>query len=149
CDQVATVSGIPACGAGRAGNATHHTPKHSGGFMNASAQPLRRIDPEKFRDPEVTATGEARATVTLQSLDTLWINTGTLCTLTCRNCYIDSSPRNDRLVYIAAAEAGAYLDEIDREELGTQLIGFTGGEPFMNPELPAMLEDALSRGFEV
>jgi hypothetical protein len=29
--------------------------------------------------------------------------------------------------------------------LPTSLIGFTGGEPFMNPELPAMLEDVLSR----
>jgi hypothetical protein len=28
------------------------------------------------------------------------------------------------------------------------VIGFTGGEPFMNPELPLMLEDALGRGFE-
>ena len=32
--------------------------------------------------------------------------------------------------------------------LPTALIGFTGGEPFMNPELPAMLEDALCRGFD-
>ena len=28
----------------------------------------------------------------------------------------------------------------------TSLIGFTGGEPFMNPELAAMIEDVLSRG---
>lgn len=115
--------------------------------MNASAQPTHRLDPRKFDDPEITATGEKRARVTLQSLDTLWINTGTLCNLACRNCYIESSPRNDRLVYISAAEACAYLDEIEREELGTRLIGFTGGEPFMNPDLPAMLEDVLSRGF--
>jgi hypothetical protein len=40
-----------------------------------------------------------------------------------------------------------YLDEIESSGLGTSLIGFTGGEPFMNPELPAMLEDVLSRGF--
>ena len=41
----------------------------------------------------------------------------------------------------------SYLDEIERDRLGTDLVGFTGGEPFMNRELPAMLEDALSRGF--
>src|SRR6185436_6401430 len=29
-----------------------------------------------------------------------------------------------------------------------KLIGFTGGEPFMNRELPAMLEDTLSRGLK-
>ena len=28
-------------------------------------------------------------------------------------------------------------------------IGFTGGEPFMNPEMIAMAEAALSRGYEV
>src|SRR5207237_5521569 len=39
-----------------------------------------------------------------------------------------------------------YLDEIERGALPTSLIGFTGGEPFMNPELTAMLEDVLSRG---
>ena len=49
----------------------------------------------KFRDPLVTAKGEARAQVALRALETLWFNTGTLCNLTCRNCYIKSSPRND------------------------------------------------------
>lgn len=116
--------------------------------MSVCEQPLHRLDPRKFRDPEVTAKGERRARVVLKTLETLWINTGTLCNLTCRNCYIESSPRNDRLAYISAAEVGEYLDEIERDGLGTRLIGFTGGEPFMNPDLPAMLEDALSRGFE-
>ena len=106
-----------------------------------------RLDPKKFRDPFVTAAGERRAQVALRALDTLWFNTGTLCNLTCQHCYIESSPKNDRLVYLSAAEAGEYLDEIERLGLGTQLIGFTGGEPFMNPELPAMLDLALARGF--
>src|SRR5215469_8642868 len=109
--------------------------------------PASQLDPYKFRDPFVTANGERRAWVALKSLDTLWFNTGTLCNLTCQHCYIESSPKNDRLVYLTAAEVVAYLDEIESSGLGTSLIGFTGGEPFMNPELPAMLEDALSRGF--
>lgn len=107
-----------------------------------------RLDPRKFRDPLVTAKGETRARVALKSLETLWFNTGTLCNLTCNNCYIESSPRNDRLAYLSAAEVARYLDEIAALDLGTRLIGFTGGEPFLNRELPAMLEDALSRGFE-
>jgi uncharacterized Fe-S cluster-containing radical SAM superfamily protein len=106
------------------------------------------IDTRKFRDPMITATGEARARVTLKSLETLWFNTGTLCNLTCQNCYIESSPRNDRLAYLSAAEVIAFLDEIAAGKLGTRLIGFTGGEPFMNRELPAMLEDTLARGYE-
>ncbi|MFZ5780492.1 MAG: radical SAM protein [Pseudomonadota bacterium] len=106
------------------------------------------LDPGKFRDVLVTARGEERALVRLRALETLWFNTGTLCNVTCRNCYIESSPRNDRLAYLSAAEVAAYLDEIGRDGHATRLIGFTGGEPFMNRELPAMLEDVLSRGLQ-
>jgi sulfatase maturation enzyme AslB (radical SAM superfamily) len=110
--------------------------------------PLPEHAPQKFEHPDWTATRERRASVTLDRLETLWINTGTLCNITCQNCYIESSPSNDRLAYIKAAEAAAYFDEIESDGLGTREIGFTGGEPFMNPELLPMLEDALSRGFE-
>jgi uncharacterized Fe-S cluster-containing radical SAM superfamily protein len=103
--------------------------------------------PRKFADPFVTAKGERRAWVALEALETLWFNTGTLCNLTCAHCYIESSPKNDRLAYLSAAEVTAYLDEIAAERLPTRLIGFTGGEPFMNPEMPLMLASVLSRGF--
>ncbi len=106
------------------------------------------LDPAKFKDARTTAKGEPRAHVALKSLETLWFNTGTLCNLTCRNCYIESSPRNDRLVYLTAAEVTGYLEEIERDGHATKLIGFTGGEPFMNPELPAMLDEVLSRGLK-
>ncbi len=112
------------------------------------AQPaVTPLDPTKFQDPDITAKGETRAWVSLNRLETLWFNTGTLCNLTCVNCYIESSPLNDRLAYITTEEVTAYLDEIQREGLGTLEIGFTGGEPFMNPEIVEMLEACLSRGF--
>ena len=103
----------------------------------------------KFSDPDVTAAGEPRARVGLASLRTLWINTGSLCNITCRNCYIESSPENDRLAYITRAEVSAYLDEIATGQWPVREIGFTGGEPFMNPDIIGMLGDALSRGFSV
>ncbi|MBC6440711.1 MAG: radical SAM protein [Rhodospirillales bacterium] len=103
----------------------------------------------KFSDPDWTAKGEPRAVIGLARLETLWINTGTLCNLTCAGCYIESSPLNDRLVYITADEVRAYLDEIARDGLGTRQIGFTGGEPFMNPDVMVMVEDALRRGYQV
>ena len=114
--------------------------------MDQIVSPL--LDPAKFRDPLRTAKGEPRASVDLRALDTLWFNTGTLCNLTCGNCYIESSPRNDRLAYLSAAEAGAFLDEIARDRLPTSLIGFTGGEPFMNPDIIPMLADVLDRGLD-
>ena len=114
-------------------------------MQNTLDRTLVRLDPGKFKDPLITAKGERRASVTLKALDTLWLNTGTLCNLTCEHCYIESSPTNDRLTYLSAAEVRTYLDEIESQQLGTTLIGFTGGEPFMNPELPRMLEEVLSR----
>ncbi len=103
----------------------------------------------KFQDPAVTAKGEARAKVALDRLETLWFNTGTLCNITCVNCYIDSSPTNDALAYLTCAEMVAYLDEIDTLGWPVREIAFTGGEPFMNPEMLDMMAAALSRGYEV
>ena len=107
-----------------------------------------RLDPRKFRDAFVTAAGERRAQVALRTLETLWFNTGTLCNLTCLNCYIESSPTNDALVYLSATEARAYLDEIAALGLPVREIGFTGGEPFMNPDVLEMIGEALDRDFE-
>ncbi len=107
----------------------------------------RPLSPKKFRDAAVTATGEPRARVAFEALRTLWFNTGTLCNVTCHHCYIESSPRNDRLAYLTRGELRAYLDEIEHNRLGTKEIGFTGGEPFMNPDILGMLEDCLARGF--
>jgi Radical SAM superfamily/4Fe-4S single cluster domain len=111
--------------------------------------PLGPVAPAKFKNPDLTAKGDERARVPLTRLETLWINTGTLCNITCHNCYIESSPSNDRLAYITASEVGAYLDEIKSLSLGTREIGFTGGEPFMNPGILSMIGDALSRGHQV
>jgi pyruvate-formate lyase-activating enzyme len=113
-------------------------------FRDARA---RALDPVKFRDPFLTAKGERRAHVALERLDTLWINTGTLCNLACKSCYIESSPTNDALVYLTLPEAEAFFEEAER--LGTREIGFTGGEPFMNRDMIPMLRSALERGFQV
>jgi uncharacterized Fe-S cluster-containing radical SAM superfamily protein len=109
----------------------------------------RTLSPEKFVDPAWTLDGSPRAVVALTRLETLWFNTGTLCNIACANCYIDSSPTNDALAYLTRADARAYLDEIAAEGMGTIEIGFTGGEPFMNPDILLMIEDALASGHRV
>ena len=103
----------------------------------------------KFVDPDVTADGKARAKVRLERLDTLWFNTGTLCNIACENCYIESTPRNDRLEYLTRSEAQAYLDEIETLGCGTHTIGLTGGEPFMNPDVLDIMEDCLAAGHQL
>jgi len=116
---------------------------------DGTSAPALAARTRKFADPDWTAKGEPRAQVALTALHTLWFNTGTLCNVTCANCYIESSPRNDRLAYITRSEVASYLDEIARDALPVAEIGLTGGEPFMNPDIVAILEQCLARGFRV
>ncbi len=112
-----------------------------------STAPL--LDPRKFQNPDITIDGTERAVVGLTHLRTLWFNTGTLCNLTCLDCYIESSPTNDDLAYLSKAEVVSYLDEIETTGLKVEEIAFTGGESFMNPNIMAMVEVSLERGFDV
>ncbi|WP_245276353.1 radical SAM protein [Methylocapsa aurea] len=120
--------------------------------IEAAAWPgvARPLPPRaKFSDPEFTAKGERRASVSLSRLETLWFNTGTLCNLTCHNCYIESSPRNDRLAYLTRDEVLGILDEAATLTPPPIEIGFTGGEPFLNPDCLGMIEDSLAGGYRV
>ena len=103
----------------------------------------------KFQNSLVTADGRTRASVALTRPDTLWFNTGTLCNIECVNCYIASSPTNDALVYLTSGEVRDFLDQIEARKWPIREIGFTGGEPFMNPQMIEMTRAALDRGYEV
>ncbi len=116
--------------------------------MTAPLFPRRDRAIAKFEHPDFTAKGDRRAKVALKSLQTLWFNTGTLCNVTCQNCYIERSPKNDRLAYLTLADVTTYLDEIRGSRLPVEMIGFTGGEPFMNRDIIAILTETLNRGFE-
>ena len=103
----------------------------------------------KFENSFVTADGQARASVALSNPETLWFNTGTLCNIECANCYINSSPTNDALAYMTQGEVAGYLEQIKTRNWPVSEIGFTGGEPFMNPDMLAMARDAMARGYRV
>ncbi|GAA3875453.1 radical SAM protein [Celeribacter arenosi] len=105
--------------------------------------------PAKFTDPFVTAKGETRARVALSDPQTIWFNTGTLCNITCVNCYIESSPTNDALAYLSVEDVLSYLDEMANLDWAVREIAFTGGEPFMNPQMIEMARVSLERGYEV
>ncbi|HUY01918.1 MAG TPA: radical SAM protein [Acetobacteraceae bacterium] len=111
--------------------------------------PPPRPQPRAFADRDRTARGEPHARVPLARLSTLWFNTGTLCNIACTGCYIDSNPRNDRLVYLDRAAFDRFLDEAATLHPELREIGFTGGEPFLNPDAPGMIAAALDRGYRV
>jgi pyruvate-formate lyase-activating enzyme len=108
-----------------------------------------RLPNAKFSDSNWTAKGERRAVVSLNALETLWFNTGTLCNIACEGCYIESSPRNDRLTYLTRADVQTLLFEAKRDHGELKEIGFTGGEPFMNPDFIEILSDALEARYRV
>jgi len=109
------------------------------------------LDPQKFKDPRITAKGEKRAQVFFKKLDTLWFNTGSQCNIECANCYIKSSPTADHFIYLTPEDMAPYLDEIDEigkdwGDNGKIEIAFTGGEPYLNPYAIRLSEMALERG---
>jgi organic radical activating enzyme len=104
---------------------------------------------KKFSDPFITADGNKRAFIEAKKINTLWFNTGTLCNIECKNCYIESSPKNDRLVYLTFDEVKLFIDEAIDNNLKTKEIGFTGGEPFMNKDILKMVDYALEKKFKV
>jgi sulfatase maturation enzyme AslB (radical SAM superfamily) len=110
---------------------------------------MTNVSENKFKNPITTADGSTRAFIEAKKIKTLWFNTGTLCNIECKNCYIESSPKNDRLVYITFEEVKLFIDEAIDKNLGTKEIGFTGGEPFMNKDVLKMIEYSLSKNFKV
>ena len=103
----------------------------------------------KFKNQKVTADGSNRAFIEARNIKTLWFNTGTLCNIECKNCYIESSPKNDSLAYLTFEEVKSFIDEAIDKNLGTNEIGFTGGEPFMNKDIMKMIDYSLRKHLKV
>ena len=110
---------------------------------------MSNLSDNKFKDQKVTADGSNRAFIEARNIKTLWFNTGTLCNIECKNCYIESSPKNDSLAYLTFEEVKSFIDEAVDKNLGTNEIGFTGGEPFMNKDIMKMIDYSLRKGLKV
>lgn len=83
--------------------------------------------------------------VPLASLDELWFQAGgTLCNLACGHCFVSCHPGNHSFQSLGLETVKRFLDQ--SAELGVKEYYFTGGEPFLNPELPAILAATLARG---
>ena len=107
------------------------------------------INNKKFQDPNYTLNGDVRATVSFKKFKTLWFNLGSQCNIECKNCYIKSSPQADHFVYLKPNDILPYLDEIDLISRDRIEIGFTGGEPYLNPDAIELAEVVLERGHKL
>src|SRR5438105_10445459 len=91
------------------------------------------------------AASRAVPAVPLAHLDHLWFQVaGTLCNLTCSHCFISCSPHNHSFGFLDLATVWRYLQ--DSIALGVKEYYFTGGEPFLNPDMTAILELTLRYG---
>ncbi len=81
----------------------------------------------------------------LRELDTLWLQVaGTLCNLACRHCFISCGPKNTSHPLMSVAQVeDAVLAAVDA---GVREFYFTGGEPFVHPQIFEIIEFTLRRG---
>jgi AdoMet-dependent heme synthase len=85
------------------------------------------------------------AWVSIPHLDDLWFQVGgTLCNLTCHHCFISCSPKNRSFGFLSLDEVKRRLEE--SVALGVKEYYFTGGEPFLNPEMTDILCETLRYG---
>lgn len=83
--------------------------------------------------------------VPLYELDAMWFQAGgTVCNLWCTHCFINCSPKNHTFEFMSLEQVRPYLRE--STQYGVKEYYFTGGEPFMNREMMAILQETLALG---
>jgi molybdenum cofactor biosynthesis enzyme MoaA len=78
-------------------------------------------------------------------IDAVWFQvTGTLCNLRCSHCFISCAPDNEAFGLLPLEEIACRLEE--SAALGVREYYFTGGEPFLHPQIVDILTLSLSYG---
>lgn len=83
--------------------------------------------------------------LTRARIDTLQLNLGYLCNLSCIHCHVNAGPRRKELMdrdTMALALTGA-------SRLGVKTFDLTGGTPEMNPHFRWLVESAKAQGIHV
>ncbi|MEZ6071780.1 MAG: radical SAM protein [Pirellulales bacterium] len=88
---------------------------------------------------------DAAPQLAMSHLDDLWFQVGgTLCNYTCHHCFISCSPHNDTFGFLTLDDVSHHLTE--SVALGVKEYYFTGGEPFLNPDIVPILSATLQYG---
>ena len=81
----------------------------------------------------------------LDALDTLWLQvTGTLCNIACLHCFISCGPKNHQHEMMTVQQVRAALGEARKH--GVREYYFTGGEPFLHPDIQELITMTLEQG---
>lgn len=81
----------------------------------------------------------------LDALDTLWLQvTGTLCNIACLHCFITCGPKNHQHEMMTVQQVRAAL--VEAREQGVREYYFTGGEPFLHPDIQELITITLKQG---
>ncbi len=90
----------------------------------------------------VSSSAHRGPTLGFRGLDVLWLQvTGTVCNIACTHCFITCGPKNDSHPIM---ETQSVLDALEQARgLGVKEIYFTGGEPFLHPEILKLVEATL------
>ena len=80
-----------------------------------------------------------------QGVETLQLNLGYLCNLSCVHCHVNAGPSRTELM---TRETVDLVLEV-AEALGVHTLDLTGGAPEMNPEFRHLVVEARSRGLKV
>lgn len=77
-----------------------------------------------------------------ESLDTIQVNVGLVCNLSCEHCHVESSPqRKERMSWKTMLAVLALA-----QRSGTRGIDITGGAPEMHPQIREFVDEASGRG---
>ena len=78
-------------------------------------------------------------------LDCLWLQvTGTLCNIACRHCFISCGPKVEIHGMMTVEQVAAAIDTAAAQ--GARSYAFTGGEPFLHPQILELIDLALAKG---
>ncbi len=98
-----------------------------------------KSDVPESRATEAVARGPR---VPFRWMDTLWVQvTGTLCNIACQHCFISCGPKATQIPVMGVDEVQRALDQ--GRDAGVRHVYFTGGEPFLHPELQSLVARAL------
>jgi len=92
----------------------------------------------RLRDSSFPAIRRAR-------LDTLQLNLGYLCNISCIHCHVNAGPRRKELMSRETMETALAF----AERQGTRTFDLTGGSPEMNPDFRWLVTQARERGIHV